>query len=283
MPLYTGVGGVVKEIKELGMGVGGVVKKGRNGYVGVGGAVKQFFPTYRSADIDYIQFELAYINAEKRLYDENKSSLVTQETIFKAYQDNNYSLANQFQNAMRKSSDYSHLYIGIQRPANSAPEAYAGGSAIDSFGAHGTTELITYVYPGGYMIETHWICYVYTKDGGKYPIKDFISGANIQTFSYEIEYMLEAPNRSAYRYSFNVFGNSVSAAHNSNGYINITKSNLYSSEIRFYGYSVVNNLNNADLVQNLVRVVPYEKWLIIDDLQINYQNNFGSMIKCRLR
>ncbi|MCX4265395.1 MAG: hypothetical protein OSJ64_01040 [Firmicutes bacterium] len=282
MPLYTGVGGVVKEMKELRLGVGGAVKQAKAGYVGVGGTVKQFFPTYTSADVDYIQFELEYINAEKRLYDENKSSLVTQETIFTGRQNSSYSLADQFQTAMRKSTDYSHLYIGIQRPANKVSEAYAGGSAVDELGAYGTAELIAYMYPGGYMLETHWICYVYTKDGNKYPIKDFVSGANIQTFNYEIECILKAPNRSAYRYSFNVFGNSVSAAHNSNGYININKNNLYSSDIKFYGYSVVNNLNNGDLVQNLVRIVPYEKWLTIDDLKINYQNN-GGLIKCRLR
>lgn len=56
MPLYTGVGGVVKEIKELGMGVGGVVKKGRNGYVGVNGVIKPF---YSSDPLDQLTgFEL---------------------------------------------------------------------------------------------------------------------------------------------------------------------------------------------------------------------------------
>ncbi len=43
MPLYTGIGGVVKEMKELSLGVGGAVKKAKNGYMGVGGVVKQFY------------------------------------------------------------------------------------------------------------------------------------------------------------------------------------------------------------------------------------------------
>lgn len=282
MPLYTGIGGVVKEIKELRVGVGGAVKAAKNGYIGVGGVEKQFFSTYTSADIDYIQFELSGVNAEKRLYDTNKSSLVTREKIFTGRQDASYSLANQFQAAMRKSSDYSHLYIGIQRPANKVSEAYAGGSAVDEMGSYGTAELIAYMYPGGYMLEMEWICFVYTRDGGKYPISDFMVGAKITTFNYEIECILKAPNRSAYRYLFDVFGNSVSAAHNSNGYINISKNNLYNSSVKFYGYSVVDSFNNGDLIQSLVRVVPYEKWLTIDDLKINYQSN-GSMIKCRLR
>lgn len=43
MPLYTGIGGVVKEMKELSLGVGGAVKKAKNGYMGVNGVIKPFF------------------------------------------------------------------------------------------------------------------------------------------------------------------------------------------------------------------------------------------------
>ena len=43
MPLYTGIGGVVKEMKELSLGVGGAVKKAKNGYICVNGVIKPFF------------------------------------------------------------------------------------------------------------------------------------------------------------------------------------------------------------------------------------------------
>ena len=69
MPLYTGVGGAVKEMKDLSIGTGGAIKKAKNGYVGIGGVVKPFFESNPLDQVTGLELVL-----ESYSYDWNNAS-----------------------------------------------------------------------------------------------------------------------------------------------------------------------------------------------------------------
>ncbi|MCX4265394.1 MAG: hypothetical protein OSJ64_01035 [Firmicutes bacterium] len=199
MPLYIGVNGVVKEVKELTIAGGGVLKKGRNGYVGVNGVIKPFF-THKAADIDHVEFRPDYIAVTEQVDKTTESSYhQTVKTFGSSSVGSGLTLgcALEFQRWIN-SSDYAKtkLYIGTNTPlgknpdySNAAAGAYAGSSRIDAFGAHLTNCLTGNVNKGGYGFIMLWTCYIVDIKGQYIPIKDFIDSSDITTLSWPVKAM----------------------------------------------------------------------------------------------
>lgn len=241
MPLYTGVGGVVKKGADLAVGISGVKKSAKQGYIGLNGVAKPFL-AYKFEDVKEIIGKIQNIYFYKVPDLSSDSGHIL---LCRIYKNQVYTEA-QVRSILKEAGLTTENYgIFVNTVVNGVikPYSIAGKDSLKTsyMPKNTNTASLKVIADSGLKVEVRGNFYALMQDGSEIPLYSFLSDSDlidVVTTAYYSIGPIEYSN-TYYHYYWKLFDIRWSNVSNpTRTDIDVNKGNLEnSSEFALYGWS----------------------------------------------